>query len=268
VRVVGEARDLDLPLSLDADKAAARLRGAPATRYQEVWSFLRRRGKQSTGGKIALEGSCPNCGAPMPLSDSVRCEYCKAIVNSGEHDWVLAEITQPEEWRPSATARPVPGLDELRARDPSVSRQELEDRASVVWWKIVDAMATGARNRLERFCLAPGQPPVASVRLSKVAVGSAELVQVVRGQDGLDHAEVELVWSASVNGAAPAGQTVRLVLARAAGAQSKRGLSSLDCPNCGGVLASSDDVKCSYCGQPLPGGRHEWALESFRPVSS
>ena len=32
-------------------------------------------------------------------------EFCKAVVNSGEHDWVLAEITQPEEWRPTATDR-------------------------------------------------------------------------------------------------------------------------------------------------------------------
>ena len=32
---------------------------------------------------------CPSCGADLPLSEVVKCEYCQAIVNSGEHDWVL-----------------------------------------------------------------------------------------------------------------------------------------------------------------------------------
>ena len=72
-------------------------------RYEEVWSFLRKRGSKSKNGVPALEGRCPNCGADLPVSDVVRCEYCKAVVNSGEHDWVLAEITQPEEWRPWMT---------------------------------------------------------------------------------------------------------------------------------------------------------------------
>jgi hypothetical protein len=262
VKMVGQARDADVPASLSAPQAAEKAKHAPLVRYEEVWSFLRRRGSKSKNGLPALEGHCPNCGADLPVSDVVRCEYCKAVVNSGEHDWVLAEITQPEEWRPFMTNAEIGGLAELQARDPAVSRQELEDRASVVFWKWIDARVTGSRVRLERFCLKPGAPPADRAALAQVAVGSSELVNVAPGQDGFDHIEVELVWSASENGGQPVNQTSRVVLARAADATSKGGLNSLDCPNCRGPLADSDLAKCNFCGEPLAGGKNEWSLEA------
>jgi hypothetical protein len=267
VKMVGQARDADVPANLNAQQAAEKASHAPLVQYEEVWSFLRRRGSKSKNGVPALEGRCPNCGADLPVSDVVRCEYCKAVVNSGEHDWVLAEITQPEEWRPWMTNAEINGLGELQAKDPAVSRQELEDRASVVFWKWVDARVTGTRLRFERFCLSPGSPPTDRAALAQVAVGSSELINVTIAQDGpagpIDRCEIEIVWSASENGGQPVNQQSRVVLARATSAVSKGGLNSLDCPNCRGPLADSDLAKCNYCGEPLAGGKHEWSLEAI-----
>ena len=266
VKMIGQARDADVPANLNAQQAAEKASRAPLVRYEEVWSFLRRRGSKSKNGVPTLEGRCPNCGADLPVSDVVRCEFCKAVVNSGEHDWVLAEITQPEEWRPWMTNAAIEGLAELQTKDPAVSRQELEDRASVVFWKWIDARVTGTRLRLERFCLQPGSPPAERAALSQVAVGSSELVYVTLGQEGptgnVDRCDIEIVWSASENGAEPVNQTSRVVLTRASNATSKGGLNSLDCPNCRGPLADSDLAKCNFCGEPLAGGKHEWSLEA------
>jgi predicted lipid-binding transport protein (Tim44 family) len=263
VKMVGQARDKDVPATLGPSEAAAQARRAPLCRYEEVWSFLRRRGSKSKNGLPTLEGHCPNCGADLPVSNVVRCDYCKAVVNSGEHDWVLAEITQPEEWRPWMTNADVLGLAELQAKDPAVSRQELEDRASVVFWKWIDARVTGSRARFERFCLRPGQPPAEHATLAQVAVGSAELVEVRADADGFDRCQIEITWSAGENGTQPENRGNHVVLARAATATSKGGLSSLDCPNCRGPLADSDLAKCNYCGEPLAGGKHEWSLEAI-----
>lgn len=262
VKMVGQARDADVQATLNAQQAAEQAKRAPLVRYEEVWSFLRKRGSKSKNGVPTLEGRCPNCGADLPVSDVVRCEYCKAVVNSGEHDWVLAEITQPEEWRPWMTNAEIAGLAELQGKDPAVSRQELEDRGSVVFWKWIDARVTGTRLRLERFCLQPGSPPADRAALAQVAVGSSELVYVTVAQDGLDRCEIEITWSASENGGQPVNQVSRVVLARATTATSKGGLNSLDCPNCRGPLADSDLAKCNFCGEPLAGGKHEWSLES------
>jgi hypothetical protein len=92
-------------------------------------------------------------------------------------------------------------------------------------------------------------------------VGSAELLGI-DSDDTYDHAVIEVVWSASVGGKEPTPFKHALTLARSISIVSKRGLSSLDCPVCGGQLANSDDVTCSYCGTELSGGKHEWALES------
>jgi hypothetical protein len=266
VKMVGQARDKDVPATLNALEAAAEAKRAPLVRYEEVWSFLRKRGSKSKNGQPVLEGRCPSCGADLPVSDVVRCEFCKAVVNSGEHDWVLAEITQPEEWRPWMTNAEISGLPELQAKDPAVSRQELEDRASVVFWKWIDARVTGQRTRFERFCLQPGQPPADKQALSQVAVGSAELVDVTLGQEGpgttIDRCQIEVTWSASFDGGEPQNQVNHVVLARASTATSKGGLNSLDCPNCRGPLADSDLAKCNFCGEPLAGGKHEWSLEA------
>jgi hypothetical protein len=136
-----------------------------------------------------------------------------------------------------------------------------------MFWKWIEAQVTGNRARLDRFCLQKGEPPTEKVDMRQVAVGSSEVRGVASTDDGLDHAHIEINWSAGVAGAQPEGRSLRLVLARAQSATSKRGLSSLDCPNCGGGLADSDAIKCTYCGEALSGGKHEWALEAAEPIS-
>jgi hypothetical protein len=262
VKISAEARDKDVDANLSTTSAVAEARKAPLNRYQEVWSFVRRRGKTSESAGRAFEGKCPSCGAELPQSEVVRCQYCKALTNSGEHDWVLAEITQPEEW--SASGAPdVDGIDELRARDAMVSVQALEDRASVVFWKWIDARVTGERKRLDRFCRAQGVPGAPRANLSQVAVGAAECTHIETQGDGYDRVYVDITWSASTDGAEPENMTHTLTLARAETAKSLRGLSSLDCPNCGGALAESDAFTCQYCGTALSGGHDEWALEAI-----
>jgi hypothetical protein len=261
VKISAEARDKDVDAKLPTAEAVAAAKKAPLNGYQEVWSFVRRRGKTSESAGRAYEGKCPSCGAELPASEIVRCQYCKALTNSGEHDWVLAEITQPEEWSPGGTPD-VDGIEALRARDPMISVQALEDRASVVFWKWIDARVTGERKRLDRFCRAEGVPHAPRANLSQVAVGAAECTHCDSPTDGYDRVYVDITWSASTDGAEPENMTHTLTLARAESAKSLRGLSSLDCPSCGGALAESDAITCQYCGNALGGGKDEWALEA------
>ena len=279
VRIVGAARDTNVQLGTPDDKVQRTLRSQKLDQYHEVWSFIRRRGKKSKKGVPALEGQCPSCGAQLPTGDVVKCDYCQALVNSGEHDWVLAEITQPEEWRAGAALDDLPGLDGLRARDATISRQELEDRASVIFWKWIEARSSGKPEKLARFCMKdPADASVAaalmlkSAKLRDVAVGSAELKSLDPVEDHqkrtFDRAVVEIRWSASVDGQEPAFDVHEFELSRAADAPQhakfKRGLCSLDCPSCGGQLSTSDAVTCTYCGNKLSGGKQDWALLAVR----
>lgn len=35
---------------------------------------------------------CPGCGAPINVNDSGKCEYCGAIYNQEDYDWVLSRL--------------------------------------------------------------------------------------------------------------------------------------------------------------------------------
>lgn len=62
--------------------------------FTEYWTFLRKVGAKTNAQKSVKANVCPNCGAPLQLSATGQCQYCNAVVTSGEWDWVLSEITQ------------------------------------------------------------------------------------------------------------------------------------------------------------------------------
>lgn len=64
--------------------------------YTEYWTFIRsakRRGATQTAA------TCPNCGAPLSISNVGACTHCNAHVEAGEFDWVLSRIEQDDVYR-------------------------------------------------------------------------------------------------------------------------------------------------------------------------
>ena len=275
VRVAGRARDADVPVAADAAAQQKLVGKAKPAKYVEVWSFLRRPGAQTKAGQTIIEGRCPNCGADQPVGDVVECPFCHALVNSGEYGWVLAEITQASEWRPSSAGDQIPGLEELRAVDPQFNRQQVEDRASFLFWKWIEARVTRnpavvrklSTERMSGFVAqeaASGGVGGGRGGLERVAVGSADLVGAEPGgEGGMDRALVRLRWSAAyAPKAAPVPSTNVLVLVRKAGVATKYGLSGDRCKTCGApVVTATDSPKCDYCGAELGAGQQDFVLD-------
>jgi hypothetical protein len=63
--------------------------------YTEYWTFIR---SSSRRGKITTEPACPNCGAPIEISDTGDCTHCNAAVETGEFDWLLSKIEQDDNY--------------------------------------------------------------------------------------------------------------------------------------------------------------------------
>lgn len=56
------------------------------------WTMIRSLGKQTAvSGKITAK-YCPHCGAPLDFNQSGECPYCRSVVTSDDHDWVLTKI--------------------------------------------------------------------------------------------------------------------------------------------------------------------------------
>ena len=66
--------------------------------FSEYWTFIRSGSARTKAGEGAEVTQCPNCGAPLSINESGVCNYCKAMVTSGQFGWVLDNITQASVW--------------------------------------------------------------------------------------------------------------------------------------------------------------------------
>jgi hypothetical protein len=61
--------------------------------YTEYWTFLRSSARR---GPIVTDPRCPNCGAPLSISDAGACTHCDAELERGSFDWTLSKIEQDD----------------------------------------------------------------------------------------------------------------------------------------------------------------------------
>jgi hypothetical protein len=265
VRVRAEADDA--MVSLQEGGVLSEERGS----FEEIWTFLRRPGAKTLARPGLLEGQCPSCGAPLAIADAAQCAACKAWVNSGEHDWVLVKITQATEWAFPNPGREVSGWEEMRETDPGLSLESLEDRASVTFWRWLDA-----RRRQDA---APLRGVACDDFLKTLqfdgsfesdgAVGAVETMAFQSAAD-FDRAHVQVRWEAERfenDGSGPRSRgrqrkTHFLIFRRKAGASSdlKAGLRTARCPACGAPPAEPDAAACAYCGHAFNDGSRQWVL--------
>jgi ribosomal protein L37AE/L43A len=66
-------------------------------RFSEYWTFIRRSGVEKDEYDL---NTCPACGAPAEnIGQSGICEYCGNKITWGDFSWILAIITQDEEYK-------------------------------------------------------------------------------------------------------------------------------------------------------------------------
>lgn len=59
-----------------------------------LMTFNRKAGvKTKPGSSNKSTTNCPNCGAPTRITSSGQCDYCDSVITTGDHDWVLSDIT-------------------------------------------------------------------------------------------------------------------------------------------------------------------------------
>jgi tellurite resistance protein len=274
VELAASLRDCDVPRGTPNEQAFGKASRAQVTRFKEVWSFVRRLNPSPSKGRLS-EGTCPACGAPVQKTVTATCDYCQAVLNSGSYDWVLSEITQSEEFAPDPRAE-VGGYAALKAADPAVNRQVLEDRACLVFWKRVEGLATEDGRRFARYAVAeahaalfPSHPVVERKgretrggALAQTAVGAIELF-AVEPEDGEVGAKAHFLvkWSTTGAGTGLVYSSV-LTLARGKGVRTneKLGMSTERCHRCAAPQTVFDALTCGHCDALL---REEWAFAAL-----
>lgn len=245
----------------------------------EIWSFLRTRGAVTDASKPGLiEGHCPNCGQAVMMNQTAHCSRCQSLLRSGQFDWVLCEVTQFSQWERSLDD-PVPGLEQLLQKDAGFSRQALEDRAAVIFWRRVRADRMGKFDPLRKvasdsFC----DHYALSVKTPReyagqCALGGVQMVSFIPASEAepLDRIVVKIRWSGKLMTVGADGrripggdlfQTNAMVLGRRAGAQTdvSRSVASTHCPHCGAPESQSGAIACPACGAVQSGDLDNWML--------
>ena len=253
--------------------------------FVEIWTFVRRQGAQTKSGPGLIEGNCPNCGAAIEMNQSAVCAHCKALLRSGQYDWVLTEITQQSEWNGvrhrqipvsrncgSATRISMLPASKTVPRSPSG-----ESRPPSVLGRIdpIRKMASDSYVHTFEPHLHPqdGKP---RVFYGDDAVGSVRLLGILAAPD-MDRAAVEVTWNGTPYAASPQGQPRQvgqaglfntvLVFFRRGDAKTEvgKGIASAHCPNCGAPESGGLTNACEFCGTVLTDGTHGWVLEAFLP---
>jgi predicted lipid-binding transport protein (Tim44 family)/uncharacterized tellurite resistance protein B-like protein len=251
--------------------------------FGEIWSFFRRPGAKTLAKPGLIEGFCPNCAAPIEIGRAAVCGSCSSYLRSGEHDWVLAEITQECEWVVT-DGKSIPGLDRMRKADPGFHLQHIEDRLSVVFWRTLVADRLGNPDPVRKFALpafvdemaaryACNDKGIRSI-FTGCAVGSVEVVGVY-AVESLDRLFVEVRWSGRLSDIDQQGKIIKRASApknihnifcfqRRHGVitEWKNTLMSSHCPNCGAAESGSELI-CSYCNHAYNDGAKEWVLEKY-----
>jgi hypothetical protein len=236
--------------------------------FAEIWTFVRRPGRESHQRPGLIEGCCPNCGAPVQMADAGRCASCKSWINSGEYDWVLtntARTSDPDGWLPSEDWKRHRGLALLGQADPEANLHFLLDRAQIAFWRwrLANAQADpGALRAIasESFFAKAGSLLVkshpAALRLDELRF------EEFATENSFDRANF---WArCGFEG------TTQLTLIRKVGAQSnaRAGLCSARCVNCGAPPARRDLVACEYCGTPFNDGSQHWVLDAVERLGA
>lgn len=282
IRVMAQLCDAEAPANATDEQALAAARKVKPEQFTEVWTFVRKPGAVTKVEGDVSQGKCPNCGAPFQGGAANTCEFCGAIVNSGNYDWVLAEITQGSQFQPHPMTPD--GFVKAKQSDPSLTTEALEDRASLVFWKWVESQSLGDAGRLAKVASAPFQEEVKGgiEHLGKqgkqkffveCAVGAVNTQQLTQA-DGKDIAAVEIKWSAKI-GLGPKGgkppalpsqpQRYVMLLERSTGAKSSadNGMSTNRCPQCAAPLTDNGQPSCEFCGALLSSGEKDWVMKDF-----
>lgn len=286
LRIRAQVRGTEVPAETPDAQAAAAAKEDEAEPFIEVWSFVRKPGAKTRAGHDLFQGRCPNCGAPFSGGAANTCAYCKAIVNSGNYDWTLAKITPGSEHIPGYPL--VEGLMQARESDPALNLEILEDRVALLFWRWIEAQASGDTRPLSQVS-APHFLDALGVQLEGQAQRARKLIfdcavdaastRLLRQEDGFEQAHVEIRWTARVGTAPRPGQPPALatlpqrwmlVAVRKIGAQTRTdsGLATTRCGRCGAPLTDADAETCAFCGSVFNAGLHDWVLSSAQPYEA
>ena len=252
--------------------------------FVEYWTFMRREGAPKKD--MYDSNRCPCCDAPLQsdMGEVGKCAYCDTLINTGEFDWVLAEITQVDDYAAEKAAERLPtfkkNIRNIRKRLPEFCIQLAEDKASNGYLQMLTSTVVKKPEVMRRFVsdkvfdkvskdVPSGRIVYNRLYLSKVITVGAkikddriDLYMVV----GVSSQTVEMLSENEIKKLDEAvyNKNRVIVMSGSINGLGKNGsLFAHNCPSCSGKIEDSLDLRCPYCGTILNSGDHDWVISEL-----
>lgn len=255
----------------------------------DFWSFIKKSGVKEKD--LYHTVNCPNCGGNLPEDggETAKCPYCSTITYLGDYDWILAEITQPDDYYNANAKYEKQGKFSRKIREQMGEKQDfslqlLEDKASNGYMQLMTALVLKKPEITRRFVSdklyekieqqIKSEPVFVFNRLYLNHVTSFDFFT----ENGKDNIVVALKRSSqkikNTNSNSPQfdrsifAQDEVLIMSRDAGAGKPLGsLYAHSCPNCGAPVKDTVDLKCTYCDAQLNSTKYEWIISDWMSAS-
>ncbi len=262
-------------------EAYPQLNSGGSEEFVEYWSFIKKRGVQEAN--MFNSQNCPKCGAQLSQNagDVSKCEYCGAITNLGDYDWVLSEITQADDYVSANPKLMKEGnlagkIREMFATTDDFAIQQIEDKVSNGYLQIQTARVAKDPTLLRRFVTnelydtLSKEIPNENFIYNRLFLNDVTLVGA-KQENGKNVLMVAV--KSSYQRVVPQDKTINLIdyaviskteivfVTRDINfGTSKGSLYAHSCPSCGGEVKDTIDIKCQYCGSELNSTKNEWII--------
>lgn len=250
----------------------------------DYWSFIKKTGVKEKD--LYHTQNCPNCGGNLPEDggETAKCPYCSTITYLGDYDWILAEITQPDDYYNSNKKYDKQGKFSKKIREQIGEKQDfslqlLEDKASNGYMQIMTALVEKKPEITRRFVSdnlyekisskIKSEPTFVFNRLYLNHVTAFDYFRTEK-QDNIVVALKRSSQRITLQNNTPQFESSIfsydeiLIMSRDIGAGKPQGaLYAHSCPNCGAPVKDTVDIHCSYCSSPLNSTKFEWIINEW-----
>lgn len=259
--------------------------------FVEYWSFIRKNSVKA-GKDMYNSYNCPNCGGDLStnMGDMCKCPYCGSITNSGEYDWVLAEITQADDYVTTSNLHDMSNtlankIEEISDADAEFAVQVIEDKASNGYLQIETARVLKNPSLVRRFVtdefLAKFEAEIKSEShfvFNRIFLNDVTLVGALQ-KDNRNILVLSIKCSYQrvvINGgkaelldfAIMSKNDIVFMSKDVASGQNKGSIYAHQCPSCGGTISDSSDTNCPYCGSQINSTKNEWIISEVMTQSN
>jgi DNA-directed RNA polymerase subunit RPC12/RpoP len=259
--------------------------------FVEYWSFIRKNNVKA-GKDMYNSYNCPNCGGDLSanLGDMCKCPYCGSITNSGEYDWVLAEITQADDYVTTSHLHDMSNtlankIEEISDTDADFAIQIIEDKCSNGYLQIETARVLKNPSLMRRFVTDEYYnkfdvdiKTASHFVYNRIFLNDVTLIGALQKDNrNILAISVKCSYQRVVINAGKAQlldiaiiskNDVVLMSKDILAGQNKGSIYAHQCPSCGGTISDTTDLNCPYCGSQINSTKNEWIISDVMSQSA